>query len=73
MLSVVFSLLTRRVPFVRFVRLITSDRTLAKRNQITINDLPVGRSVDETLRLIDAFQFTEKVSHIIPHQNSIFS
>lgn len=26
--------------------------------QITINDLPVGRSVDETLRLIKAFQFT---------------
>lgn len=28
--------------------------------QITINDLPVGRSVDETLRLIQAFQFVEK-------------
>ena len=26
--------------------------------QITINDLPVGRSVDETLRLLKAFQFT---------------
>lgn len=25
--------------------------------QITINDLPVGRSVDETIRLIKAFQF----------------
>lgn len=29
--------------------------------QITINDLPVGRSVDETLRLVQAFQFTDKV------------
>ena len=28
--------------------------------QVTINDLPVGRSVDETLRLIKAFQFVEK-------------
>lgn len=28
--------------------------------QMTINDLPVGRSVDETLRLIKAFQFVEK-------------
>lgn len=28
--------------------------------QITVNDLPVGRSVDETLRLIKAFQFVEK-------------
>lgn len=26
--------------------------------QSTVNDLPVGRSVDETLRLIKAFQFT---------------
>lgn len=31
--------------------------------QITINDLPVGRSVDETLRLVQAFQYT--VSFII--------
>ena len=28
--------------------------------QITINNLPVGRSVDETLRLIKAFQFTRE-------------
>ncbi|CAL1701739.1 unnamed protein product [Somion occarium] len=27
--------------------------------QITVNDLPVGRSVDETIRLIKAFQFTK--------------
>jgi peroxiredoxin (alkyl hydroperoxide reductase subunit C) len=31
-----------------------------KLRQITVNDLPVGRSVDETLRLIQAFQFTDK-------------
>jgi peroxiredoxin (alkyl hydroperoxide reductase subunit C) len=30
--------------------------------QITVNDLPVGRSVDETLRLIKAFQFTVSFS-----------
>ncbi|TGZ80469.1 thioredoxin-like protein [Ascodesmis nigricans] len=34
--------------------------------QITINDLPVGRSVDETIRLIDAFQFTEKYGEVCP-------
>ncbi|KAF8249705.1 thioredoxin-like protein [Wilcoxina mikolae CBS 423.85] len=34
--------------------------------QITINDLPVGRSVDETLRLVDAFQFTEKYGEVCP-------
>ncbi|XP_035579633.1 peroxiredoxin-1-like [Zalophus californianus] len=28
--------------------------------QITVNDLPVGRSVDETLRLVRVFQFTDK-------------
>lgn len=28
--------------------------------QVTINDLPVGRSVDETLRLVKAFQFTDQ-------------
>ena len=28
--------------------------------QITINDLPVGRDVDETLRLVQAFQYTDK-------------
>ena len=28
---------------------------------MTINDLPVGRSVDETLRLVKAFQITDKL------------
>lgn len=28
--------------------------------QKTINDLPVGRSIDETLRLLKAFQFFDK-------------
>jgi len=34
--------------------------------QITINDLPVGRSVDETIRLVDAFQFVEKYGEVCP-------
>ena len=34
--------------------------------QITINDLPVGRSIDETLRLVQAFQFTDKCSEVCP-------
>lgn len=29
--------------------------------QITVNDLPVGRSVDETIRLLQAFQFTVRL------------
>lgn len=28
--------------------------------QITVNDLPVGRSVDETLRLVQAFKYTDE-------------
>jgi alkyl hydroperoxide reductase subunit AhpC len=28
--------------------------------QITVNNLPVGRNVDETIRLIQAFQFVAK-------------
>uniref|UniRef100_A0AC34Q9F9 Thioredoxin domain-containing protein n=1 Tax=Panagrolaimus sp. JU765 TaxID=591449 RepID=A0AC34Q9F9_9BILA len=34
--------------------------------QITINDLPVGRSVDETLRLVQAFQFVDKHGEVCP-------
>jgi tryparedoxin peroxidase (2-Cys peroxiredoxin) len=34
--------------------------------QITINDLPVGRNVDETLRLLQAFQFVEKHGEVCP-------
>lgn len=34
--------------------------------QITVNDLPVGRSVDETLRLIKAFQFTDQHGEVCP-------
>ncbi|CAH1404396.1 unnamed protein product [Nezara viridula] len=34
--------------------------------QITVNDLPVGRSVDEVLRLIKAFQFVDKHGEVCP-------
>ena len=34
--------------------------------QITMNDLPVGRSVDETLRLVQAFQFTDTHGEVCP-------
>lgn len=34
--------------------------------QITINDLPVGRNVDEALRLLQAFQFVEKHGEVCP-------
>ncbi|KAJ7075295.1 2-cysteine peroxiredoxin [Mycena belliarum] len=34
--------------------------------QITVNDLPVGRSVDETVRLVKAFQFTDQYGEVCP-------
>ncbi|VEL35144.1 unnamed protein product [Protopolystoma xenopodis] len=34
--------------------------------QITVNDRPVGRSVDETIRLIDALQFTDQHGEVCP-------
>jgi peroxiredoxin (alkyl hydroperoxide reductase subunit C) len=34
--------------------------------QITINDLSVGRSVDETLRLVKAYQFVEQYGEVCP-------
>lgn len=34
--------------------------------QITVNDLPVGRSIDETLRLLKAFKFTDVHGEVCP-------
>ena len=34
--------------------------------QITVNDLPVGRDVDETLRLVQAFKFTDEYGEVCP-------
>uniref|UniRef100_A0A0M3ITU3 thioredoxin-dependent peroxiredoxin n=1 Tax=Ascaris lumbricoides TaxID=6252 RepID=A0A0M3ITU3_ASCLU len=34
--------------------------------QITINDLPIGRSVDETLRLVQALQYTDEHGEVCP-------
>jgi len=34
--------------------------------QATVNDLPVGRNIDEALRLIKAFQFVEKNGEVCP-------
>jgi peroxiredoxin (alkyl hydroperoxide reductase subunit C) len=33
---------------------------------VTINDLPLGRSVDEVLRLVDALQYCEKHGEVCP-------
>jgi len=33
---------------------------------VTVNDAPVGRSVEETLRLIQAFQYTDTHGEVCP-------
>lgn len=37
-----------------------------KLRHITVNDLPLGRNVDEVIRLIDALQFNEKHGEVCP-------
>lgn len=41
------------------------DKT-GKVRQQTINDLPLGRNVDEMLRLVEALQFTEEHGEVCP-------
>jgi peroxiredoxin (alkyl hydroperoxide reductase subunit C) len=41
------------------------DETGIVRHQV-VNDLPLGRNVDEMLRMIDALQFTEKYGEVCP-------
>jgi peroxiredoxin (alkyl hydroperoxide reductase subunit C) len=52
----------RQVRIKQMQRNVGTDSTV----QITVNDLPVGRSVEEALRLIDAYQFTEKYGEVCP-------
>ena len=41
------------------------DRTGMVRHQV-VNDLPLGRNIDEMLRMIDALQFTEEHGEVCP-------
>ena len=41
------------------------DKAGVIRSQV-VNDLPLGRSVDETLRVLDALQFTEQCGDVCP-------
>ncbi len=41
------------------------DKEGIVRHQL-VNDLPLGRNVDEVLRLVDALQFTEKYGEVCP-------
>lgn len=41
------------------------DKTSIVRHQV-VNDLPLGRNIDEMLRMIDALQFTEQHGEVCP-------
>ncbi len=41
------------------------DKNFIVRHQV-VNDLPLGRNVDETLRMVDALQFNEKNGEVCP-------
>ncbi|HEY0634799.1 MAG TPA: peroxiredoxin C, partial [Gammaproteobacteria bacterium] len=41
------------------------DRNGVVRHQV-VNDLPLGRNIDEMLRMVDALQFTEKHGEVCP-------
>ena len=41
------------------------DKAGVVRHQV-VNDLPLGRNVDEMLRMVDALQFTEKHGEVCP-------
>ena len=43
---------------------IVSDKGVIR--HVTINDLPVGRSVEEAMRLVQAFQYADKTGGVIP-------
>lgn len=43
---------------------IIDDKSIIR--QITINDMPIGRSVDEVLRLVDAVQFFDQHGEVCP-------
>jgi peroxiredoxin (alkyl hydroperoxide reductase subunit C) len=52
-------------PMIAFRGLFLIDKNGVVRHQL-INDLPLGRNVDETLRMVDALQFFEENGEVCP-------
>ena len=52
-------------PMIAFRGLFLIDKEGVVRHQL-INDLPLGRNVDETLRMVDALQFFEENGEVCP-------
>jgi len=57
--------LTATSEMIAYRALFLIDRKGIVRHQI-VNDLPLGRSVEETLRIVDALQFFEKHGEVCP-------
>ena len=52
-------------PMIAFRALVLIDKKGVVRHQL-INDFPLGRSVEEALRMVDALQFTEENGEVCP-------
>lgn len=52
-------------PMVAFRGLFLIDKKGVVRHML-VNDLPLGRSVDEAIRMVDALQFNEEVGEVCP-------
>jgi peroxiredoxin (alkyl hydroperoxide reductase subunit C) len=52
-------------PMIAYRGLFLIDKTGIVRHQL-INDLPLGRNVDEAIRVLDALQFTEENGEVCP-------
>jgi len=52
-------------PMIAYRGLFLIDKEGIVRHQL-VNDLPLGRDVDETLRILDALQFTEENGEVCP-------
>lgn len=57
--------LTATGPMIAFRGLFLIDKTGKVRHEL-INDLPLGRNVDEALRMVDALQFFEENGEVCP-------
>lgn len=57
--------ITTTGPMIAFRGLVLIDKQGVVRHQL-VNDLPLGRSVDEALRMVDALQFVEENGEVCP-------
>ncbi|MEN8794281.1 MAG: peroxiredoxin [Flavobacteriales bacterium] len=57
--------LTTTGPMIAYRGLFLIDKAGVVRHQL-VNDLPLGRNVDEAIRMVDALQFTEENGEVCP-------